>query len=106
MELKDKLDLLWKYLLLLVLVVGMCSHLCNRRCSGYSWGKYSKGCWHQQQENDFQSEVKDIQIKMEVNGEDTLLKVIVNGKELSPNDAKTFLKDKDEKELMGIKKFW
>ena len=106
MELKDKLDLLWKYLLLLVLVVGMCSHLCHRRCSGYSCGKYSKGCWHQQQENDFQSEVKDIQIKMEVNGEDTLLKVIVNGKELSPNDAKTFLKDKDEKELMGIKKFW
>ena len=50
--------------------------------------------------------MKDIQIKMEVNGEDTLLKVIVNGKELSPNDAKTFLKDKDEKELMGIKKFW
>ena len=106
MELKDKLDLLWKYLLLLVLVVGMCSHLCHRRCSGYSSGKYSKGCWHQQQENDFQSEVKDIQIKMEVNGEDTLLKVIVNGKELSPNDVKTFLKDKDEKELMGIKKFW
>ena len=106
MELKDKLDLLWKYLLLLVLVVGMCSHLCHRGYGKYGCGKYSKGCWHQQQENDFQSEVKDIQIKMEVNGEDTLLKVIVNGKELSPNDAKTFLKDKDEKELMGIKKFW
>ena len=106
MELKDKLDLLWKYLLLLVVVVGMCSHLCHRGYGKYGCGKYSKGCWHQQQKNDFQSEVKDIQIKMEVNGEDTLLKVIVNGKELSPNDAKTFLKDNDEKELMGIKKFW
>ena len=66
MELKDKLDLLWKYLLLLVLVVGMFSHLCHRGYGKYGCGKYSKGCWHQQQKNDFQSEVKDIQIKMEI----------------------------------------
>ena len=43
MELKDKLDLLWKYLLLLVVVVGMCSHLCHRGYGKYGCGKYSKG---------------------------------------------------------------
>ena len=40
MELKDKLDLLWKYLLLLVLVVGMCSHLCHHRSVDFHKCKY------------------------------------------------------------------
>jgi len=42
MELKDKLDLLWKYLLLLVLVVGMCSHLCHRGYGNLFYLKFNK----------------------------------------------------------------
>ena len=41
---------------------------------------------------------------MEVEGEDTLLKVMVNGEELSADEAKVFMKDKDKLRLKGIVK--
>ena len=73
MELKDKLDLLWKYLLLLVLVVGMCSHLCHRRSGDFHKGKYFKGCCRHHDHPNLHSEIEDVQVKMEVDGEDALL---------------------------------
>ena len=107
MELKDKLDLLWKYLLLLVLVAGMCYHLCHSRCGKYRCGgkgKEFKGCWRTQQNIDSQYHYQDVQISMEVEGKDTLLKVMINGEELSAEEAKAFMKDKDEFGFKGIVK--
>ncbi|MBC8256816.1 MAG: hypothetical protein H8E85_05845 [Candidatus Marinimicrobia bacterium] len=105
MELKDKLDLIWKYLLLLVLVVGMCSHLCHRGCGKYRCGgKGTKACWRTQHNFDPQSEIQDIQIQMEVEGNDTLLKVVVNGVELPEDEANAILKKKEEIGMRGIVK--
>ena len=99
MELKDKLDLLWKYLLLLVLVVGMCSHLCHRGYGKYGCGKYSKGkaiktCCRFAQTDENKVEIEDVQFEMQINNGDTLLKVTINGEELSEEDAKAFMKKK------------
>ncbi len=110
MDLKDKLDLLWKYLLLLVLTVGICSHLCYRGCGKKSCGKWSKSCKYNQEHSYHHSgdhhhnELEDIQIQMEVDGEDTLLSVTVNGKELSPDEAKKFMAEKEDKGLRKMLK--
>ena len=97
MELKDKLDLLWKYLLLLILVVGMCSHLYHRGYGKYHYGKYSKGkaiktCCRFAQTNENQVKTEDVQVEMKINNGDTLLQIIINGEELSKEDAKAFMK--------------
>ena len=97
MELKDKLDLLWKYLLLLILVVGMCSHLCHRGYGKYHYGKYSKGkaiktCCRFAQTNENQVKTEDVQVEMKINNSDTLLQIIINGEELSKEDAKAIMK--------------
>ena len=102
MELKDKLDLLWKYLLLLVLVVGMCSHLCHRGYGKYGCRKYSKGkaikkCCRFPQTDENKVEIEDVQFEMQINNGDTLLKVTINGEELSEEDAKSFMKKKGNK---------
>ena len=109
MELKDKLDLLWKYLLLLVLVVGMCSHLCHRGYGKYGCGKYSKGeaiktCCRFSQTNENKVEIEDVQFKMQINNGDTLLKVTINGEELSEEDAKAFMKKKGNKGMWRMMK--
>ena len=102
MDLKDKLDLIWKYLILLVVVVGMCSHLCHRGYGKYGCGKYSKGkaiktCCRFAQSDDFQTEIEDVQVEMKINNGDTLIQVTINGKELSEEDAKAFMKKKGNK---------
>ena len=109
MELKDKLDLLWKYLLLLVLVVGMCSHLCHRGYGKYGCGKYSKGkaiktCCRFAQTDENQVEIEDVQFEMQINNGDTLLKVTINGEELSEEDAKDFMKKKGNKGMWRMMK--
>ena len=109
MELKDKLDLLWKYLLLLVLVVGMCSHLCHRGYGKYGCGKYSKGkaiktCCRFVQTDENQVEIEDVQFEMLINNGDTLLKVTINGEELSEEDAKAFMKKKGNKGMRRMMK--
>ena len=109
MELKDKLDLLWKYLLLLVLVVGMCSHLCHRGYGKYGCGKYSKGkaiktCCRFAQTDENQVEIEDVQFEMQINNGDTLLKVTINGEELSEEDAKAFMKKKGNKGMRRMMK--
>lgn len=109
MELKDKLDLLWKYLLLLIIVVGMCSHLCHRGCGKYrcdEWKKDGIDCKYKKVYHDqgYHEEIEDVQIKMEVDGEDTLLSVIVNGEELPDTEAKAFMKKKEEKGLRKMLK--
>ena len=109
MELKDKLDLLWKYLLLLVLVVGMCSHLCHRGYGKYGCGKYSKGkaiktCCRFAQTDENQVEIEDVQFEIQINNGDTLLKVTINGEELSEEDAKAFMKKKGNKEMRRMMK--
>ena len=109
MELKDKLDLLWKYLLLLVLVVGMCSHLCHRGHGKYGYGKYSKGkaiktCCRFAQTDENQVEIEDVQFEMQINNGDTLLKVTINGEELSEEDAKAFMKKKGNKGMWRMMK--
>lgn len=109
MELKDKLDLLWKYLLLLVLVVGMCSHLCHRGYGKYGCGKYSKGkaiktCCRFAQTDENQVEIEDVQFEMLINNGDTLLKVTINGEELSEEDAKAFMKKKGNKGMRRMMK--
>ena len=109
MELKDKLDLLWKYLLLLVLVVGMCSHLCHRGYGKYGCGKYSKGkaiktCYRFAQTDENKVEIEDVQFEMQINNGDTLLKVTINGEELSEEDAKSFMKKKGNKGMWRMMK--
>jgi len=109
MELKDKLDLLWKYLLLLVLVVGMCSHLCHRGYGKYGCGKYSKGkaiktCCRFAQTDENKVEIEDVQFEMQINNGDTLLKVTINGEELSEEDAKAFMKKKGNKGMRRMMK--
>ena len=109
MELKDKLDLLWKYLLLLVLVVGMCSHLCHRGYGKYGCGKYSKGkaiktCCQFARTDENQVEIEDVQFEMQINNGDTLLKVTINGEELSEEDAKAFMKKKGNKGMWRMMK--
>ena len=109
MELKDKLDLLWKYLLLLVLVVGMCSHLCHRGYGKYGCGKYSKGkaiktCCRFAQTDENKIEIEDVQFEMQINNGDTLLKVTINGEELSEEDAKAFMKNKGNKGMWRMMK--
>ena len=109
MELKDKLDLLWKYLLLLVLVVGMCSHLCHRGYGKYGCGKYSKGkaiktCCRFAQTDENKVEIEDVQFEMQINNGDTLLKVTINGEELSEEDAKVFMKKKENKGMWRMMK--
>ena len=109
MELKDKLDLLWKYLLLLILVVGMCSHLCHRGYGKYHYGKYSKGkaiktCCRFAQTDENQVEIEDVQFEMQINNGDTLLKVTINGEELSEEDAKAFMKKKGNKGMWRMMK--
>ena len=102
MDLKDKLDIIWKYLLLLVLVVGMFSHLCHRGYGKYGCGKYSKGkaiktCCRFAQTDENQVEIEDVQFEMQINNGDTLPKVTINGEELSEEDAKAFMKKKENK---------
>ncbi len=93
MDLKDKLDLLWKYLLLFVVVAGMCSHLCHRGCDKYSKGKVIKTCCRFAQTDKNQRGIEeDVQIEMQINNGDTLLQITVNGEELSEKDAKAFMK--------------
>ena len=109
MELKDKLDLLWKYLLLLVLVVGMCSHLCHRGYGKYGCGIYTKGkaiktCCRFAQTDENQVEIEDVQFEMQINNGDTLLKVTINGEELSEEDAKAFMKKKGNKGMRRMMK--
>ena len=109
MELKDKLDLLWKYLLLLVLVFGMCSHLCHRGYGKYGCGKYSKGkaiktCCRFAQTDENKVEIEDVQFEMQINNGDTLLKVTINGEELSEEDAKAFMKKKGNKGMWRMMK--
>jgi len=109
MELKDKLDLLWKYLLLLVLVVGMCSHLCHRGYGKYGCGKYSKGkaikkCCRFPQTDENKVEIEDVQFEMQINNGDTLLKVTINGEELSEEGAKSFMKKKGNKGMWRMMK--
>ena len=109
MELKDKLDLLWKYLLLLVLVVGMCSHLCHRGYGKYGCGKYSKGkaiktCCRFAQTDENQVEIEDVQFEIQINNGDTLLKVTINGEELSEEDTKAFMKKKENKGMWRMMK--
>ena len=109
MELKDKLDLLWKYLLLLVLVVGMYSHLCHRGYGKFGGGKYSKGkaiktCCRFAQTDENKVEIEDVQFEMQINNGDTLLKVTINGEELSEEDAKAFMKKKGKKGMWRMMK--
>ena len=93
MELKDKLDLLWKYLLLLVLVVGMCSHLCHRRSGDFHKGKYFKGCCRHSGHHGHQEEIEDVKVELKIENGDTLLEVRVNGEKLNDEDAKAFIEN-------------
>ncbi len=110
MDLKDKLDLLWKYLLLLVIVVGMCSHLCYSGCGKSQCGSKSKSCKYKTEHSyhhgagHHHEEYEDIQIQMEVDDGDTLLNVTINGKELTPEEAKIFMAEKEEKGLRKMLK--
>jgi len=90
MELKDKLDLLWKYLLLLVLVVGMCSHLCHRS-GDFHKGKYYKGCCRHHDHHSLHSEIEDVKVELKIENGDTLFEVRVNGEKLNDEDAKAFI---------------
>ena len=98
MELKDKLDLLWKYLLLLVLVVGMCSHLCHRRSGDFYKGKYFKGSCRHHDLHSLHSEIEDVKVELKIENGDTLLEVRVNGDKLNDEDAKAFLEKHENKE--------
>ena len=91
MELKDKLDLLWKYLLLLVLVVGMCSHLCHPRSGDFHKGKYYKGCCRHHEHHSLHSEIEDVKVELKIENGDTLFGVRVNGEKLNDEDAKAFI---------------
>ena len=91
MELKDKLDLLWKYLLLLVLVVGMCSHLCHHRSGDFHKGKYFKGCIRPHDHHSLHSEIEDVKVELKIENGDTLFEVRVNGEKLNDEDAKAFI---------------
>ena len=102
MDLKDKLDLLWKYLLLLLLSFVVVSHLCHRYCGGYHKGPHFKSCWRHSGYHGHYEEIEDVQVKMEVDGEDTLLTVIINGKELPADEARDFMEEKEEKGLRKI----
>ena len=98
MELKDKLDLLWKYLLLLVLVVGMCSHLCHPRSGDFHKGKYYKGCSRHHDNHGLHSEIEDVKVELKIENGDTLFEVRVNGEKLNDEDAKAFLEKHENKE--------
>ena len=98
MELKDKLDLLWKYLLLLVLVVGMCSHLCHRRSGDFHKGKYFKGSCRHHDHHSLHSEIEDVKVELKIENGDTLFEVRVNGEKLNDEDAKAFLEKHENKE--------
>ena len=102
MDLKDKLDLLWKYLLLLLLSFVVVSHLCYRYCGGYHKESHFKGCWRHSGHHDHHEEIEDVQVKMEVDGEDTLLSVIINGRKLPADEARDFMEEKEEKGLRKI----
>ena len=91
MELKDKLDLLWKYLLLLVLVVGMCSHLCHRRSGDIHKGKYFKDSCRHHDHHSLHSEIEDVKVELKIENGDTLFEVRVNGEKLNDEDAKAFI---------------
>ena len=98
MELKDKLNLLWKYLLLLVLVVGMYSHLCHRRSGDFHKGKYFKGSCRHHGLHSLHSENEDVKVELKIGNGDTLLEVRVNGDKLNDEDAKAFLEKYENKE--------
>ena len=96
MDLKDKLELLWKYLILLVFVIIAYSHLCRGKCGhqgkGHPYsGGYKKGCWHQKSGHNFHPDAEDIQVEIKVENGDTTYAVTVNGEQLSDEDARVYL---------------
>ena len=66
MELKEKLELLWKYLILLVFVVIASSHLCRGKfghCGDghpYYLGGSKQGCWQHRGGHDFHSDAENM----------------------------------------------
>tara|TARA_B100001123_G_C15103113_1_gene944371 strand:- start:130 stop:324 length:195 start_codon:yes stop_codon:yes gene_type:complete len=53
---------------------------------------------------DYHEEIEDIQMSFEINGDDTLLSVIINGEELPEDEAKAFIKGKKRKGLRKLLK--
>ena len=91
MDLKDKLDLLWKYLLLLLLSFVVVSHLCYRFCGGYHKESHFKGCWRHSGHHGHHEEIEDVKVELKIENGDTLLEVRVNGEKLNDEDAKAFI---------------
>ena len=96
MELKDKLELLWKYLILLVFVIIVSSHLCRdkfgHRSKGHPYSVGCKqGCWQHRGGHDFHSDAEDIQVEVKVENGDTTYSVTLDGEQLSNKDARAYI---------------
>ena len=92
MELKDKLNLLWKYLLLALLAYVLISHHCRSKYShGKGHNKY--GCAYSKGGHDFSSHGENVEVEVIIDNGDTTVVVIIDGKKLSDEEAKMFFID-------------
>lgn len=92
MELKDKLNLLWKYLLLVLLAYVVISHHCRSKYShGKGHNKY--GCAYSKGGHDFSSHGENVEVEVIIENGDTAIVVEIDGRQLSVDEAKTYIVD-------------
>lgn len=118
MSLKEKLELLWKYLLLAVLIFGFTQlgkPLHRMNCSHDGRGYHSKKMmWYGDKDFDLNEMEIDVEVEKLMDG-DSMVKVIINGETLDLDDledlggnvfVKTFKHgdDDQEKQIKVIKK--
>ena len=92
MELKDKLNLLWKYLLLILLAYVVISHHCRSKYS-HSKGHNKYGCAYSKGGHDFSSHGENVEVEVIIDNGDTTVVVIIDGKKLSEEKAKVYILD-------------
>ena len=118
MTTKEKLDLLWKYLLLVVLVFGFYQLGNSRKSSCYGHGmgmKYHKGFSWTSDHRGAMDGMENVEVRIEKmdNGDSTMV-VTINGEEVDPAtfdmstmdgmDGHVFIKKIDKGGKSGVKK--
>ena len=91
MTLKEKLELLWKYLLLAVIVFGLVQIGNNRKSRmwshDFSGHPGSKMMWFGDEDHDFGDMDVDVEIEKLIDGDSTIT-VIINGETMTLDDMK------------------
>jgi len=85
MNTKEKLELLWKYLFLAVIAVGIFRFTCRNNCS-MMMGHHGRSAGHDMLFIGDDNHAMDVKVEKEIVDGDTLVKMWINGEEVDAEE--------------------